>query len=248
MITSEAFRAADRTYSGHKTAEYAHDAHQLTLADAGAFVVSNNFGAWTVPAGRGVWIPAGTRHSITPLPRARTRTLYVTSRAIRRPLSRLRRFGGSCAVLEVGPLVRAIVDHVCVTPARPDAAASKHLLAVLLDQLTHQRELPLFVPTLKSPLALGVADALALDPADTPRIRDLAAELGVSDRTLERAFLADAGMTIGEWRQRARISRAIALLAAGGTVQDVALEVGYSTPSAFVAVFKKYVGTTPGKI
>lgn len=86
------------------------------------------------------------------------------------------------------------------------------------------------------------------DPADTPRIRDLATELGVSDRTLERAFAADALMPLGEWRQRSRICRAIALLAAGGAVQHIALEVGYATPSAFVAAFKSYAGLTPGKL
>lgn len=194
--------------------------------------------------GCAAWIPAGLRHSIEPLPCARTRTLYLS---IRRPPSRLRRFGGSCAVLDVTPLVRAIVDHVCDTQALRDAAASKHLLAVLLDQLPLQRELPLFVPVLRSPLALRVAEALASDPADTPRIRDLATELGVSNRTLERAFIADAGMSFGEWRQRSRVCRAIAMLAEGQAVKDVALEVGYSTPSAFVAVFKRYAGITPGR-
>ena len=68
--------APDRSYSGHKTAEFAHDAHQLTLANFGTFSVSNNFGVWTVPEGCGAWIPAGLRHSIEALPRARTRTLY----------------------------------------------------------------------------------------------------------------------------------------------------------------------------
>jgi AraC-like DNA-binding protein len=69
----------------------------------------------------------------------------------------------------------------------------------------------------------------------------------VSGRTLERTFTDGTGMTLGEWRQRWRISRAIGLLAGGGNVKDVALEVGYATPSAFVAAFKKYVGTTPGR-
>ena len=151
-------------------------------------------------------------------------------------------------VLHVTPLMSALVDHVSATQSFRDAAATKHLLAVVLDQLPQQRQLPLFVPTLKSALALRVAKALASDPADTPRIRDLAAELAVSARTLERPFAADARMSLGEWRQRARMCRAIALLAAGGNVQDVALEVGYETPSAFVSAFKKSVGTTPGKI
>ena len=150
-------------------------------------------------------------------------------------------------MLKLTPLVTAIIDHVCNTQHAQDAAASKHLLAVFLDQLPQQRELPLFVPALRSPLARRVAEALEADPAGTPRIRDLAAELAVSDRTLERAFVADAGMALGEWRQRSRVCRAIALLAGGQAVKDVALEVGYETASAFVLAFKKFVGTTPGK-
>lgn len=207
------------------------------MATAGAFSVINNLGAWTVPAGSAAWIPAGLRHAIQPLPHARTRTVYVSNRMMR-----------ACCVVELQPLVRAIVDHVCERQVVRGATAAQHLLAVLRDQLPHQRELPLFVPALKAPLALRAAEALTTDPADTPRIRELAAELAVSDRTLERAFAADARMSLGEWRLRSRICRAIALLAAGGNVQDVALEVGYATPSAFVAAFKKYVGTTPGKM
>ena len=112
-------------------------------------------------------------------------------------------------MLQLTPLIAAIVDHVCHAQQPRDAAASKHLLAVFLDQLPQQRELPLFVPALQSPLARRVAEALEADPADTPRIRDLAAELGVSDRTLERRFAADALMSLGEWRQRSRMRRAM---------------------------------------
>ena len=170
------------------------------------------------------------RHAIEPTPTARVRTLYIST-APNRP----------CAVLALSALVRAIAEHI------HHHGADRHLIRVLIDQLPTQRELPLFLPALLSPMARRVAAVLSADPGGTPRIRDLAAELGVSDRTLERAFLADARMTLGEWRQRARIGRAIALLAAGMDVKDVALEVGYETPSAFVVGFKKYVGRTPGK-
>jgi AraC-like DNA-binding protein len=230
--------ARDRRYSGHKTAEFAHDHHQLILVADGAISTQNKFGTSVVPAGCGAWIPAHMRHSVEPLPAARVRTLYI---------GRARELRGR-ATLEISPLLRAIADHICrLEVLRDDDAAAKRLFALLIDQLGDQRELPLFVPALNTPLAQRVARALQSDPADTPRIRDLAAELAVSDRTLERAFLADAGMTLGEWRQRSRIRNAIALLAAGGDVKDVALEVGYATPSAFVTAFKKYVGITPGR-
>jgi AraC-like DNA-binding protein len=202
-----------------------------------ALLVENNSGTWPVPSGCAAWIPARTRHSITATPTARVRTLYIWSG----PHIRSGPFADQTAVLELSPLLRALGDHI------HRHGANKNLVAVLIDQLSAQRELPLFLPALSSPIAQRVANVLASDPGGTPRIRDLAAELGVSDRTLERAFVADAGMTLGEWRQRARIGRAIALLAGGMEVKDVALEVGYETPSAFVVAFKKHVGTTPGK-
>ncbi len=119
---------------------------------------------------------------------------------------------------------------------------------MLLDQLAAQRELPLFLPRLSSARAQQVAGVLSSDPADTPRIHHIASELGVSGRTIERAFVADAGLSLGEWRQRARILRAVALLAGGMDVKDVALEVGYETPAAFVVAFSKYAGMTPGRV
>lgn len=228
-------RGHARTFSGQKTAEIAHDHHQLAVVTAGAMVVVNILGAWTVPAGCAAWIPARTRYAIDPLPRAGVHTLYLSGG--KRP----------CAVLAISPLLRAIVDHVCESPNLSSASA-RAIETLARDQLPHQRELPLFVPALTSSLPTRVVNALLADPADTPRIRDVAAELAVSVRTLERTFLADAGMTLGEWRQRARVCRAIALLAEGMAVKDVALEVGYETPSAFVAAFKKYVGSTPGQI
>ena len=229
---------AERRYPGRKTAEFAHDHHQLILVVEGALSTQNKFGTSVVPAGCGAWIPAHLRHTVEALPTALTRTLYIwRARDVR-----------GAATLEISPLLRAIADYLCrLEVLRDDDPAGKRLFAVLIDQLADQRELPLFIPALKFPLAQRVAQALRSDPTDTPRIRDLAAELAVSDRTLERAFLADAGMTLGEWRQRSRIGRAIALLAGGGTVKDVALEVGYATPSAFVAAFKEYVGVTPGR-
>ena len=197
-----------------------------------------------VPAGAACWVPAGLRHRVGPAPAARVRTLYISVRGSI-AAAKLHRF----SVMQPSPLLRAIVDDIYrVEVLREEDPAAKRLAAVLRDQLVVQRELPLFVPALTSPLARRVAAALAADPADTPNARDLATEVGVSTRTLERAFIADAKMTLGEWRQRSRIARAIALVASGNDVKDVALEVGYATPSAFVTAFKKYVGSTPGKI
>jgi AraC-like DNA-binding protein len=52
-------------------------------------------------------------------------------------------------------------------------------------------------------------------------------------------------MTFSKWRQSLRLMQAMRLLAEGAKVTEAALESGYSTPSAFISMFKKTWGTTP---
>ena len=70
---------------------------------------------------------------------------------------------------------------------------------------------------------------------------------GCSKRTLERLFLYETGLTFGKWRQQMRLLHALRLLAAGQSVTTVALDVGYDTPSAFIAMFRRNLGATPGR-
>jgi AraC-like DNA-binding protein len=62
---------------------------------------------------------------------------------------------------------------------------------------------------------------------------------------VERLFQDEAGMTFGKWRQQLRMMQAMRLLGEGAKVTHAALEAGYSTPSAFIAAFRKTLGTTP---
>jgi AraC-like DNA-binding protein len=68
---------------------------------------------------------------------------------------------------------------------------------------------------------------------------------GASKRTIERIFKDDLGMTFAQWRQQLRLMRAMVLLAEGTKVTHAALESGYSTPSAFISMFRRSMGTTP---
>jgi len=70
---------------------------------------------------------------------------------------------------------------------------------------------------------------------------------GASKRTIERLFLQETRLTLGQWRQQLRLMRSLQLLAAGHKITHVALEAGYSTPSAFIAMFRKILGVTPGR-
>jgi AraC-like DNA-binding protein len=52
-------------------------------------------------------------------------------------------------------------------------------------------------------------------------------------------------MSFGKWRQQLRLLHAMRQLALGRPVTTVAFEVGYDSPSAFIAMFRSVLGTTP---
>lgn len=55
------------------------------------------------------------------------------------------------------------------------------------------------------------------------------------------------GLTFGQWRQQARLLRALELLATGEKVIDVALALAYDSPSAFASIFRKQFDQTPSQ-
>jgi len=70
---------------------------------------------------------------------------------------------------------------------------------------------------------------------------------GASRRTIERIFHAETSMSLGQWLRRQKLLHALRRLAAGETVNSIALELGYNSPSAFIAMFRRELGQTPAR-
>ncbi|WP_425559224.1 helix-turn-helix domain-containing protein [Kistimonas scapharcae] len=75
-----------------------------------------------------------------------------------------------------------------------------------------------------------------------------AADINISSRSLSRLFRKDIGLSYVEYRQQARLFLALKRLAQGLPVTTAAMEVGFSSLSAFNNLFKKNFGQTPGRI
>lgn len=77
------------------------------------------------------------------------------------------------------------------------------------------------------------------------RMEQVARDCGFSVRNLSRLFHA-SGIRFSDYMNHQRIMRAIELFTDGGrTLQQVAYEVGYSTPNHFNRVFKQVTGVSP---
>jgi len=90
-----------------------------------------------------------------------------------------------------------------------------------------------------------VADGIAAYPADGRTLAEWGRQVGASERTLARAFVADTGVSFGRWRTLLRVQAALAALARGEPVGNVARHVGYDSESAFVQAFRRETGVTP---
>ncbi|MFI6731875.1 AraC family transcriptional regulator [Nonomuraea sp. NPDC050451] len=128
-----------------------------------------------------------------------------------------------------------------------DGGERERLWAVLVDQLKRAPEQPLHLPTARDPRLAAVCAILHRDPADSRTLAQLAAQAGTSDRTLARLCRRELGMSFPQWRTQLRLHHALLLLADGVAVTTVAHRCGWASASAFIDVFRRAFGYTPGK-
>ena len=143
-----------------------------------------------------------------------------------------------------GPLLAELVHHLADHDL--DEAKRARAEAVLIDQLEPVDVATIVAPRPSDDRAADVADRLLADPADQRNLDEWGRAVGASARTLARAFVADTKLPFGRWRTAVRLQAALPHLAAGESIAAVAHRVGYGTPSAFVAAFRRETGLTPG--
>jgi AraC-like DNA-binding protein len=229
-----------RDYSpGHTIPSHFHDRDQLVYASRGVMTVRTRDGTWVVPPYRAVWIPASISHTITMSGVVAMRTLYLKPRTVK-SLPR------ECRVINVSPLLKELILHACALGTLEKTKKwQQHLIAVIIGQLEVVEMVALQLPHLSDVRAARVAGLLMADPSERRTLAQISKLSGASKRTVERLFREETGMTFGKWRQQLRLMQAMRLLAEGAKVTHAALDAGYSTPSAFIAMFRKVLGTTP---
>jgi len=90
-----------------------------------------------------------------------------------------------------------------------------------------------------------VLAALQADPGDRRSLAEWARVIGTTERTLSRRCRHALGMSFNDWRQRLKLLTALSLLEAGHPIQSIAYRLGYSTASAFIAMFRQLTGMSP---
>lgn len=218
-----------------------HDSDQLIHASVGVISVETDDGIWVVPPARAVWVPAGITHSIRMSGRVEIRTIYLDPSLA--PLSNTH-----CCVVQVSNLLRsAILRSMDFSYPYPERGREARLVEVILDEIQSAELAPLHLPVPSDFRARRVALAFRDDPRDRRPRAEWAQVAGTSERTLERLFHREVGTSFGKWQRQARLLAALERLAAGESVTNAALDVGFQTPSAFITMFRRAMGTTPAR-
>jgi AraC-like DNA-binding protein len=210
---------------------------------AGGRRIVSSAGEWIVSEGEGFIIPPGMAHACGPCGASAHSYLVVAvapallavvgrgASTARQPV-RSWRDGDALALL-----VR-LADAIC----RGDAAASGLFceLAGMLD--LRAVALPALHPaTLR---AKAVIDAAPEQPVS---VAALARAAGVSPFHLERLFVRDLGVPLGEYALARRVRLAAAHIGAGEGLAAAALAAGFYDQSHLTRHFRRRMGVSPGK-
>ncbi len=226
---------------GTRLGDHDHDWPQLVYATEGIASVEADAGAWVVPPQRAVWVPPQATHAIESVGTLALRTLYLHPKL---PGSTATSFN----VIHVAPLLRElIVEVVRLGHLDQRAPTQVRLARVLADQLDVASHVPADLALPRDARARIVANKVRKNPGGRQTLAELAAGSGAAARTVERIFQREVAMTFGQWRQHARLVHSLCLLGQGTPVTEVAVQSGYESTSAFIAMFKRSMGTTPGQ-
>lgn len=226
-------------YTAAEFAEHQHRRNQLLYAASGAITVSTPHGSWVAPPERGVWIPAGTPHSVRTIGVVRFRSVLIEPVASRG-------IGPVCQVLNISSLLHQLLLEAGKLAARYDQQGRD---GMIMDLLVAEIELaepnPISVPFPSHPLLAKRCQDYMKRPHISETIEVWADALSIDRRRFTRLFRRETGMSFGQWRKQACLAVAVQRLVAGESVTSIAFDIGYDSPAGFSVMFKRALGVSP---
>ena len=220
------------------TGSHRHVRGQIFGAVRGLLSVGTDDSQWVVPAIHAVWLPPNRAHSVRSHGAFSGWGVYVSESAcVDLPEE-------PCTIRTSGLLREAVSRAASWHDGTLDESQMR-VAGVILDEIRSLPREAFGLPMPRDARVLRIARALADNLADNRRLEEWAAWGGVATRTLTRRFIDETGFSFSEWRQRARLMRALEMLASGKAVTTIALDLGYENVSAFIAMFRRTFGVTP---
>jgi AraC-like DNA-binding protein len=229
----------DEFAAGSFAEPHRHRLGHLNFTVHGTMSIDTDGLHMVAPPQYGVWIPPRVEHHCHVQHAAVYRSFYVQP-------DLCDELPQHACILRISPIVRSILADFAQRDMRmPQSPEDLRLAQVMVDQLRQARSEGSYLPQAQEPALTAVLDGLRADPGNRQSMAAWAAQVHMTERTLARHCQRELGMALGEWRQRLRHLRAVEALGQGQTVQEIAFDLGYSTASAFIAMFQRETGMSP---
>ncbi|PKR88406.1 AraC family transcriptional regulator [Pleomorphomonas diazotrophica] len=220
---------------------HSHIKAQLILVRRGALSCEVEGDLWIVPPRSAIWVPAGALHSV------KMSGVLEGYNAFIQPYA-AEGLPPACRTVSVSPLLDELMARAARLPSLyEEGGANSRLMAVLIDEIVAAKVEDLNLPLPADPCLRRLAEAMLAAPADRSTLDVWAKRAGLSERTLARRIGEETGMSFGRWRQRLAVMLAVKWLAGGASIQKVAADLGYESVPSFVTMFRKTLGTSPGR-
>nr|WP_314420202.1 AraC family transcriptional regulator [uncultured Erwinia sp.] len=194
-------------------------------------------GNWWLPPRGAIWIPRGELHAASGSGEITCFHLYEDER-----------MPPFCATLRPTALLAELLHRAA--HFSHDAQLTQRqtrLLATLQDELAVATTEACSLPLPSDGRLNKLVTQLMAAPADKTPAAEWARRIGMSERNMSRQLLRETGMSLGRWRRQLHIVLALQQLRQGDAVQNVALTLGYESPSGFITMFRKITGKSPGR-
>lgn len=218
---------------------HSHPWGQLNYVSQGIMNIEIEGQRFSSPPHYAVWIPPSLEHKSFSTTPSIYRSAYLSARiSAKLPKE-------PCAI-SMSRLLKELLNECArrgVTT--PNTPAEMNLSAVIIDEILSSTTLNSYLPYPATGLLKQVLDDVSSNLRQKRSTKEIAEKFHLTSRTLERKCSAELGIGFGEWQQRVRHMKAFEGLEEGRTVQQISWELGYSSPTVFINMFRRLTGVTP---
>lgn len=223
---------------------HTHNRAQLLYASKGEIRVHTAENIWLIPPQCALWIPAFVEHSVTSLSNVRLSTALVEQNAAKI-------LGDQCFLVRMTNLLKELVlrlnrfDEMQQNGILYSEDLQKSLQLLIFEEIKQSPTFPIEIPWPKDKRLVLICEQLIKYPKHCKDLNTWSNIIGTSSRTLIRLFKKETGLSYRGWIQQMHIVLALSQLAKGKAISDIATSLGYTSTSAFSAMFKRHLGYSP---
>jgi AraC-like DNA-binding protein/mannose-6-phosphate isomerase-like protein (cupin superfamily) len=230
-------------------AAHSHDEHILFIPLQGEITVRIRDRALKAGPGRMIYLPPKTEHAFDSSGMQGERLIALVSD---RYWAKAEASEQVASVIAVSQLCKELLFHLLLNPKTKHAASLIqtliHALSESLQASCHLLELDHLNSKSSDPRIQKVIEYFEANLSETISMEKAAKAAGLSVRNLNRLFATELSLTPKQVLNQYRVAKARALLLSGSSVTDAALEIGYSSLSQFIQVFRSLTGQLPSAV